>query len=116
MASCTPNRKRTVALLQLILKFDPSRLLPHLKARPVMLCQCCGAPMQIVQTMIKPWLPNDPTSRPMTFPFRWLHNHPTKQTPPPFSRRTYDQQTLAENPLGLKSASTKPTCTKVVRT
>lgn len=52
-----PNRKRTVALLQLVLKFDPSRLLPHLKARPVMLCQCCGAPMQIVQTMIKPWLP-----------------------------------------------------------
>jgi len=22
-----------------------------------MLCQCCGAPMQIMQTMIKPWLP-----------------------------------------------------------
>ena len=48
-----PNRKRTVALLQLILiKFDPKRLLPHLKTRPAMLCQCCGAPMQIVQTMI----------------------------------------------------------------
>jgi len=52
-----PNCKRTVALLQLVLRFDPSRLLPHLKARPVMLCQCCGAPMQIMQTMIKPWLP-----------------------------------------------------------
>jgi len=52
-----PNCKRTIALLQLVLKFDPSRLLPHLEARPVMLCQCCGAPMQIMQTMIKPWLP-----------------------------------------------------------
>ena len=55
-----PNRKRTVALLQLVLKFNPSRLLPHLKARPAMLCQCCGAPMQFMQTMIKPWLPKRP--------------------------------------------------------
>ena len=52
-----PNCKRTMALLQIILKFDPTRLLPHLKARPVMLCQCCGAPMQIKQTMIKSWPP-----------------------------------------------------------
>lgn len=52
-----PNCKRTIALLQIVLKFDPNRLLPLIKARPVMLCQCCGAPMQIMQTMMKPWLP-----------------------------------------------------------
>ena len=51
-----PNCKRTIALLQLILKFDPSRLLPIVKARPAILCSCCGAVMQIVQTQIKPWL------------------------------------------------------------
>jgi len=41
----------------------------------------------------------------MTFPFRWLHNHPTKQTPPPFSRKAYDQHALAASSLGLKLVS-----------
>ena len=66
-----PNCKRTIAVLQLVLKLAPSRLLPLVKARPVILCSCCGAVMQIMQTQIKPWLPKraDIRANAVTSPF-----------------------------------------------
>jgi hypothetical protein len=47
-----PNCKRLIALLQLLLKFVPGQL--SLKARAPVLCPCCGAPMIIVKTRIRP--------------------------------------------------------------
>jgi Putative transposase/Transposase zinc-binding domain len=58
-----PNSKRTLARLQLILKLDPARLKSIVKPRPPVLCQCCGAPMLIQQTLIKPWLPKRPETQ-----------------------------------------------------
>jgi len=48
------NCKRLIALLHLLLKFDPSRFKPARKERPAMLCACCGAVMAIVRTRIRP--------------------------------------------------------------
>jgi len=49
------NCKRLIALLHLLLKFDPNRFfLPARKERPAMLCACCGAVMAIVRTRIRP--------------------------------------------------------------
>ena len=47
------NCKRLIALLHLLLKFDPSRFTPPRKERPAMLCPCCGAVMAIVRTRIR---------------------------------------------------------------
>jgi len=47
------NCKRLIALLHLLLKFDPSRFKPARKERPAMLCACCGAVMAIVRTRIR---------------------------------------------------------------
>nr|WP_248595237.1 transposase [Candidatus Accumulibacter phosphatis] len=47
------NCKRLIGLLHLLLKFDPSRFTPPRKARPAMLCACCGAVTVIVRTRIR---------------------------------------------------------------
>jgi hypothetical protein len=49
-----PNRKRLIALLQVLLKFAPGRSMAWIKERPPILCACCGAVMAIVQTQIRP--------------------------------------------------------------
>jgi hypothetical protein len=48
-----PNCKRLIALLHLLLKFDPGRALAWVKARAPILCACCGAVMVIVKTRIR---------------------------------------------------------------
>ena len=48
-----PNCKRLIALLHLILKFAPGRLLAWVKARAPILCACCGAVMVIVKTQLR---------------------------------------------------------------
>ena len=47
------NCKRLIGLLHVLLRFDPSRFAPPRKARPPMLCSCCGAVMAIVRTRIR---------------------------------------------------------------
>jgi hypothetical protein len=47
------NCKRLIALLHLLLKFDPSSFTTPRKERPPMLCPCCGAVMAIVRTRIR---------------------------------------------------------------
>ena len=53
-----PNCKRLIALLHLLLKFVPVPL--ALKPRPHWVCPCCGAPMRIVKTRIRPVFPEQP--------------------------------------------------------
>jgi len=48
-----PNCKRLIALLHLLLRFDPGRVLAWFKARAPILCSCCGAVMVIVRTRIR---------------------------------------------------------------
>jgi Putative transposase/Transposase zinc-binding domain len=48
-----PNCKRLIALLQLLLKFAPGRLLAWVKPRAPILCACCGAVMVIVRTRMR---------------------------------------------------------------
>jgi len=47
------NCKRLIALLRLLLKFDPKRFMPARQERPAILCACCGAVMAIVRTRIR---------------------------------------------------------------
>ncbi len=47
-----PNCKRLIALLHVLLKFDPGRALAWIKQRPAILCPCCSAAMKIVKTQI----------------------------------------------------------------
>lgn len=49
-----PNCKRLIALLQVLLKFDPGPITHWIKQRAPILCACCGAPMTIVRTQIRP--------------------------------------------------------------
>lgn len=49
-----PNSKRLIALLQVLLNFDPKRVLAWVKQRPPLTCRCCGAVMNILQTQIPP--------------------------------------------------------------
>ena len=48
------NCKRLIALLQVVLKFDPGPITQWIKPRAPILCACCGAPMTIVRTQIRP--------------------------------------------------------------
>lgn len=48
-----PNCKRLIALVQLLLRFAPERLLAWVKERAPILCSCCGAVMVIVRTRIR---------------------------------------------------------------
>lgn len=52
-----PNCKRLIALLQLLLKFDPGRALAWVKQRAPIICTCCGAVMTIVRTRIRTLFP-----------------------------------------------------------
>jgi hypothetical protein len=54
-----PNSKRLIQLLQLLLKLHPGRAFATVKPRPPLLCPCCGGPMTLVRTRIRP-----PLSRP----------------------------------------------------
>lgn len=47
-----PCSKKIVKLLQLILRFNPAKMLKKLKPRAEITCRCCGAKMKIVCTMI----------------------------------------------------------------
>ena len=48
-----PNCKRLIALLHVVLKFDPGRSMTWIKERAPILCSCCGAVMVIVKTRIR---------------------------------------------------------------
>ena len=48
-----PNCKRLIALLQVVLRFDPGRALALVRTRAPMLCACCGAVMAIVKTRLR---------------------------------------------------------------
>jgi len=48
-----PNGKRLVALLQVLLRFDPGPAPPALPPRPPIRCACCGAAMMVVRTRIR---------------------------------------------------------------
>ena len=48
-----PNCRRLIALLHLLLKFDPGRALAWFKERAPILCTCCGAVMMIVKTRLR---------------------------------------------------------------
>ena len=50
-----PNCKRLIALLHVLLKFDPGRASDWVKKRASILCTCCGAVMKIVRTRIRSW-------------------------------------------------------------
>jgi hypothetical protein len=52
-----PNSKRLLQLLHLLLKLDLSRALAEVKQRPALLCPCCGGPMIIVRTRLRPPFP-----------------------------------------------------------
>ena len=49
-----PNCKRLIALLQVVLRFDPGPITAWIKQRAPILCACCGALMRIVRTQIRP--------------------------------------------------------------
>lgn len=49
-----PNSKRLIALIQLLLKFDPTRALAWMRKRPQWDCPCCGAKMKIIETRLAP--------------------------------------------------------------
>jgi len=48
-----PNCKRLIALLHLMLKFDPRPAASWFKKRAPILCTCCGAVMVIVKTQLR---------------------------------------------------------------
>jgi len=58
-----PNSKRLIQLLQRLLNLDPGRTLAVRTPRPPLVCPCCGHPMTIVRTRIRP-----PLARPEPSP------------------------------------------------
>ena len=48
-----PNCKRLIALLHVVLHFDPGRAVAWFRERPPIVCSCCGAVMTIVRTQIR---------------------------------------------------------------
>jgi len=52
-----PNSKRLIQVLQLRFKWDPNRALTWVKKRTPMLCNSCGAAMEILKTRILPVFP-----------------------------------------------------------
>lgn len=54
-----PNCKRLIALLHVLLRFNPGRASNWVKERAPILCACCGAVMKIVRTRIRSGLPGD---------------------------------------------------------
>jgi len=48
-----PNCKRLIALLHVLLKFDPGRSMAWFKERAPIVCACCGAVMVIVRTQLR---------------------------------------------------------------
>ena len=48
-----PNCKPLIALLHLLLKFDPGQTMAWFKERAPIVCTCCGAVMVIVKTRIR---------------------------------------------------------------
>ena len=51
------NCKRLIALLHVVLKFNPGRASDWIKERAPILCTCCGAVMKIVRTRIRSSFP-----------------------------------------------------------
>jgi hypothetical protein len=47
-----PCSKKIIKLLQLILHFNPIKMLKKKKPRANIICKCCGSKMEIIQTMI----------------------------------------------------------------
>ena len=47
-----PCSKKIIKLLQLILHFNPIKMLKKKKPRASIICKCCGSKMEIIQTMI----------------------------------------------------------------
>lgn len=47
-----PNSKRLIQHLQILFKLDPKKWIAKIKTRAALICQCCGACMQIVRTRI----------------------------------------------------------------
>ena len=47
-----PNKKRLIALLQIVLRVKPRAPLIETKPRPRFLCSCCGAPMVVKRRRI----------------------------------------------------------------
>ncbi|MCC4118768.1 IS91 family transposase [Aromatoleum toluclasticum] len=62
-----PNCKRLIALLQVLLRFNPARTSDGVKPRAPILCACCGAVMKIVRTRISP-SPDGTPSVPLAAP------------------------------------------------
>ena len=58
------NCKRLIGLLHLLLRFVPGRFTPPPKARPTMLCSCCGSVMAIVRKRIRATSPGLPAGPP----------------------------------------------------
>jgi hypothetical protein len=48
-----PNSKRLIQLIQLLLNLAPAPV-AWKRQRPKLVCRCCGKPMRIIQTRIRP--------------------------------------------------------------
>lgn len=51
-----PNSLTLIALIQSLCKINVNRALSWLRVRPQFTCECCGGPMKIIKTMIRPGL------------------------------------------------------------
>ncbi len=60
-----PNCTRLIAVLHLLLKFDPGRSMAWVKERAPILCSCCGAVMVIAKTRIRAVLSGGGVSTPI---------------------------------------------------
>ena len=57
-----PNSKKLITILHEVLQFFPKKIQALVKKRAEMMCECCGASMKIIQTLIPRILP---TSQPV---------------------------------------------------